>query len=152
MLVYADRGLTGNARTRGGRIRGRGDPAGDGTVGADYGPACTRFAARLPRLTADSWDQTLNQAARRLVYQSVTGWGGRRRAVRAGSCADLSLQARSGDQRPDRHGRAATCGRRPGRSLGMTLSPDGDLFGIIMTPDGILAVNDETNAVDLFHG
>jgi hypothetical protein len=34
----------------------------------------------------------------------------------------------------------------------MTLSPDGDLFGIIMTPDGILAVNDETNAVDLFHG
>ena len=70
----------------------------------------------------------------------------------AGSRADLSLQGRSGDQRPDRHGRAAACGRRPGRSPGMTLSADGDLFGIIITLDDILAVNDETNAVDMFHG
>ena len=79
---------------------------------------------RLPRLAADPRDQTLNRTARRLVYQSVTGWGGRRRAVRAGSRADL----------------------------GMTLAPNGDLSGIIMTPDGTLAVNDETNAVDLFQG
>ena len=28
----------------------------------------------------------------------------------------------------------------------------GDLFCIIMTPEGILAVNDGTNAVDLFRG
>jgi hypothetical protein len=34
----------------------------------------------------------------------------------------------------------------------MTPAPNGDLSGIIMTPDGILAVNDETNAVDQFHG
>ena len=74
------------------------------------------------RLTADPWDQTLNRAARRLVYQSVTGWGGRRRAERAGSRAD------------------------------MTPAPGGDLSGIIVTPDGNLAVNDEANAVDLVHG
>ena len=34
----------------------------------------------------------------------------------------------------------------------MTPAPNGDLSGIIMTPDGILAVNGETNAVDLFQG
>ena len=72
--------------------------------------------------------------------------------MRAGSRADLSPEARSGDHYPGRHGRAVTCGRRPGRSLGMTLAPNGDLSSIIMTPDGILTVNDETNAVDLFHG
>jgi|HubBroStandDraft_3_1064219.scaffolds.fasta_scaffold2334599_1 hypothetical protein len=67
-------------------------------------------------------DQTLNRSARRLVYQSVTGWGGQRRAVRAGSRAEMSA------------------------------APNGDLSGIIVTPDSILAVNDETDAVDLFHG
>ena len=28
----------------------------------------------------------------------------------------------------------------------------GDLFGIVTTPDGILAVNDGTNALELFRG
>jgi hypothetical protein len=28
----------------------------------------------------------------------------------------------------------------------------GDLFGIITMPNGILAVNDGTNALELFHG
>jgi hypothetical protein len=41
---------------------------------------------------------------------------------------------------------------RAGSRAEMSAAPNGDLSGIIVTPDSILAVNDETDAVDLFHG
>jgi hypothetical protein len=42
----------------------------------------------------------------------------------------------------------------PGRGArwGLVKNGAGDLFGIITTPDGIVAVNDGTNVLELFRG
>lgn len=71
----------------------------------------------------------MNRPARRAVYQDVTGWGGRRRAVRAGSRMGIGRHAASGNAIP--------------------AIPQA-LFGIITTPAGIVAVNDGAHVLELF--
>ncbi len=77
----------------------------------------------------------MNQPACRAVYQDVTGWGGRRRAVRAGSRMGMGRHAASGKFQ---------------RTRTLIKNGAGDLFGIITTPTGVITVNDRANILELF--
>ncbi len=87
----------------------------------------------------------MNQPACRAVYQDVTGWGGRRRAVRAGSRMGI-VNGNNGNAVE------ITPAGRQIATRTLIKNGAGDLFGVITTPAGVIAVNDGANVLELFRG
>ncbi len=83
----------------------------------------------------------MNRHARRAVYQDVTGWGGRRRAVRAGSRMGIGRHAASGKFQRTMEGTGhEPSGKGPAAPPKLTSA----------TPAGVITVNDGANILELF--